>query len=546
MTTRTTTQPPTGRLPMRGLPAQPGGPAAASGARPRAGVDWITPPRPGPRRRHPAVLPVVPRRRAQHLLQRARPARRRAAAADQPALIYDSPGHRHAADATPTPSCSSCVARFAGALRALGVEQGDRVVIYMPMVPEAVVAMLACARIGAVHSVVFGGFAPAELAARIDDAQPKVVVTASCGIEPTRVVEYKPLLDAALDAGDAQARARSSSCSGRRCRAELGERDVDWDDARCGRTPSSPADCVAGRGDRPALHPLHLRHDRAAQGHRPRQRRPRRRAALVDGRTSTTSSRATCSGPPATSAGSSATPTSSTRRCSPARRRCSTRASRSARRTPARSGGSSREHRVNALFTAPTAFRAIKKEDPTGELLADARPLVAAHAVPRRGAARPRHLPLGRPSGSASRSSTTGGRPRPAGRSRPTCAGLEPMPIKPGSPTVPVPGLRRRGSSTPDGEPVAPGAEGAICIRLPLPPGHAADAVAATTSATSRLPLGVRRLLPHRRRRLPSTRTATSSSWAAPTTSSTSPGTGSRPGRWRRCSPRTPRSPSAP
>lgn len=90
-------------------------------------------------------------------------------------------------------------ARFAGALRGLGVEKGDRVVIYLPMVPEALIAMLACARLGAVHSVVFGGFAAHELAARIDDARPTAVVSASCGVEPTRTVEYKPMLDAALD-----------------------------------------------------------------------------------------------------------------------------------------------------------------------------------------------------------------------------------------------------------------------------------------------------------------------------------------------------------
>jgi propionyl-CoA synthetase len=90
------------------------------------------------------------------------------------------------------------VAKFAGALAALGVTRGDRVVIYLPMVPEAVIAMLASARLGAIHSVVFGGFAPAELAARIADAQPKVIVSASCGLEPGRVVLYKPLLDAAI------------------------------------------------------------------------------------------------------------------------------------------------------------------------------------------------------------------------------------------------------------------------------------------------------------------------------------------------------------
>src|SRR5215470_9265009 len=90
------------------------------------------------------------------------------------------------------------VARFAGALAAEGVGKGDRVLIYMPMVPEAAIAMLACARLGAIHSVVFGGFAANELATRIDDATPKVIVSASCGIEPGRIVAYKPLLDAAI------------------------------------------------------------------------------------------------------------------------------------------------------------------------------------------------------------------------------------------------------------------------------------------------------------------------------------------------------------
>ena len=96
---------------------------------------------------------------------------------DRPALIYDSPVTGSVDDATPTRELLDEVARFAGVLRGLGVETGDRVVIYMPMVPEAVIAMLACARLGAVHSVVFGGFAPHELAMRIDDATPKVVVS---------------------------------------------------------------------------------------------------------------------------------------------------------------------------------------------------------------------------------------------------------------------------------------------------------------------------------------------------------------------------------
>ena len=116
---------------------------------------------------------------------------------DQPALIYDSPvtGTKRVYTYAELLDRTAC---FAGVLRELGVGVGDRVVVYLPMIPEAVITMLACARLGAVHSVVFGGFAPHELAVRIDDARPDVIVTASCGVEPTRTVEYKPLVDAAI------------------------------------------------------------------------------------------------------------------------------------------------------------------------------------------------------------------------------------------------------------------------------------------------------------------------------------------------------------
>src|ERR671927_1638630 len=123
--------------------------------------------------------------------------------ADQTALIYDSPVTGTVKSYTYR-DLRDEVARFAGALRRQGVEKGDRVIVYMPMVPEAVIAMLACARIGAVHSVVFGGFAAHELASRIEDARPKVVVSASCGLEPGRLVEYKPLLVAAIAAVDSK------------------------------------------------------------------------------------------------------------------------------------------------------------------------------------------------------------------------------------------------------------------------------------------------------------------------------------------------------
>src|SRR5690625_704573 len=116
---------------------------------------------------------------------------------ERDALIYDSPVTGAKAHYT-SRHLRVEVATFAGALTHLGVSHGDRVIIYLPMVPQALVAMLACARIGAIHSVVFGGFAPKELAARVDDAAPKVIVTASCGGEPARLVEFKPIIEAAL------------------------------------------------------------------------------------------------------------------------------------------------------------------------------------------------------------------------------------------------------------------------------------------------------------------------------------------------------------
>src|SRR5262249_39440026 len=122
---------------------------------------------------------------------------------DQPALIYDSPV-TNTVKVFSYAELRDLTARFAGALAGLGVGRGDRVLIYMPMVPETVVAMLACARLGAIHSVVFGGFASAELATRINDARPKVIVSASNGIEINRIINYKPLLDGAIEMATAK------------------------------------------------------------------------------------------------------------------------------------------------------------------------------------------------------------------------------------------------------------------------------------------------------------------------------------------------------
>src|SRR5699024_1228555 len=125
-----------------------------------------------------------------------------------------------------------------------GVDKGDRVVIYMPMVPEAVIAMLGCARIGAVHSVVFGGFAPKELAARIEDATPKIIVAASCGLEPTRTVEYKPIIDEALTKTNHQPE-RIVLLQRAAAPAALGERDLDWQKLVADATPADPVPMAA-------------------------------------------------------------------------------------------------------------------------------------------------------------------------------------------------------------------------------------------------------------------------------------------------------------
>ncbi|USG62401.1 propionyl-CoA synthetase [Sneathiella marina] len=159
---------------------------------------------------------------------------------DQHALIYDSPMTNQVKKFTYR-ELTEIVARFAGGLASLGVTKGDRVLIYMPMVPEALVAMLACARLGAVHSVVFGGFAPKELATRIDDAKPVCIIAGSCGLEPGRIVEYKPLLDEAFEMSTHKP---SSSVILQRseCVASMVEgRDHDWQELVAA---SEPVDCV--------------------------------------------------------------------------------------------------------------------------------------------------------------------------------------------------------------------------------------------------------------------------------------------------------------
>ncbi|HET8718678.1 MAG TPA: propionyl-CoA synthetase [Nocardioidaceae bacterium] len=386
--------------------------------------------------------------------------------ADQAALIYDSPvtGSRRTLSYA---DLLEQVSAFAGALRGLGVQRGDRVVVYMPMIPEAVVAMLACARLGAVHSVVFGGFAPHELAMRIDDAQPTVVVSASAGIEPTRVVEYKPMLDRALELarhqpGTVVVKQREQAP------ATLSEpRDVDWDVAmKAGR--QEPAECV----EVAATDPLYVLYTSGTTGKPKGIVRDNGGHAVAltwslahvfdvhPGQVWWTASDVgwVVGHSYIVYAPLLAGATSVLYEGKPVG-------------TPD-AGAFWRviaDHRVEALFTAPTAMRAIKKEDPDGRLLAD-HDVSSLRTLFLAGerldpdtwswATRTLDVPV-----VDNWWQTETGWPIAA-----NLRGLQPMPIKPGSPTVPVPGydvriLDERGAELP------PGQEGAICVRLPLPPG---------------------------------------------------------------------------
>ena len=383
---------------------------------------------------------------------------------DQAALIYDSPvtgtkqvyTYRELLDAT---------ARFGGVLRSLGVDKGDRVVLYMPMIPEAVIAMLACARIGAVHSVVFGGFASHELANRIDDAQPVVIVTASCGIEPTRVIEYKPMLDHALTRSTHQPRA---------CvvvqRDQLGcdlipRRDHDWAQARATAKPVDP-------GPVAATDPLYVLYTSGTTGKPKGIVRDNGGHAvaltwsmrniygvgpgevfwaasdvgwvvghsyIVYGPLLAGATTVLYEGKPI------GTP------------------------DPGAFWRVVSEYGVKVLFSAPTALRAIRKEDPEGSHigrydLSSLKYLFQAGERLDPDTYEWASAVLGIPVIDHWWQTETGW----AIAANPI--GVQQLPLKAGSPTVPMPGYDVQ-ILHPDGSGCERGEEGAICIRLPLPPG---------------------------------------------------------------------------
>jgi propionyl-CoA synthetase len=382
---------------------------------------------------------------------------------DQAALVYDSP----VTGTTRTYTYAQLtdeVATFAGVLRELGVTTGDRVVVYMPMVPEAAIAMLACARLGAVHSVVFGGFAAKELAVRIDDARPTVIVSASCGIEGNRVIEYKPLLDKAIEL----ATHKPNTCvilQRPQAEARMGPDDVDW---AASVAKATRADPVPVR----STDPLYVLYTSGTTG--------KPKGVVRDGGGYATALAWSMSnvydvGPGQTIFTASdvgwvvghsyivyapllvgattvlyegkpvGTPDAGQfwRVCA--------------------------EHGVRSLFTAPTAFRALKKEDPEGDYarkydLSQLRYLFLAgerlDPETYRWASALLDIPV-----IDHWWQTETGWPIVADP-----AGIELLPIKAGSPTKPLPGWDVQVVDA-GGKPVPAGEDGAIVVKLPLPPG---------------------------------------------------------------------------
>ncbi len=381
----------------------------------------------------------------------------------QAALIYDSPVTRTIRAYTYF-ELRDEVARFAGALRRQGVEKGDRVIIYMPAVPEAVIAMLACARIGAIHSVVFGGFAPKELATRIDDAKPKVMLSASCGIEGTRVIPYKPLLDQAI----AMAAHRPSRCVILQRPMETAPlvpgRDLDWGEAVAA---ASPVECVPVA----ATDPLYILYTSGTTGIP--------KGVVRDNGGHAVALKWSMDAVYGMGAGETFWAASdigwvvghSYIVYAPLLKGCTTilyEGKPVGTPDPGAFWRVCAQHGVSALFTAPTAFRAIKKEDPQG-----------AH-IGRYDLTRFRTLFL-----AGERCDpdtllwareklqvpvvdhwwqTETGWPMAA-----NCVGLGMLPVKPGSPTKVVPGYDIRVLGE-DNREVPAGQIGSIAVKLPMPP----------------------------------------------------------------------------
>ena len=381
----------------------------------------------------------------------------------QLALIYDSPVTDSQRKFTFT-ELRDEVAKFAGVLRAQGVEQGDRVIIYMPMIPEAAVAMLACARLGAVHSVVFGGFAPNELALRIDDAKPKALVTASCGIEFTNVIEYKPLVDEALQIAKHPPQTIVLLQRPQSQAALQSGRDHDWDELMTSASPADPVPVAA-------TDPLYILYTSGTTGLPKGVVRDNGGHAVA----LKYSMKTVYNTDPGDVywAGSDVgwVVGHSYIVYAPLLHGCTTILYEGKPvRTPD-AGAFWRviaEHKVTTFFTAPTAFRAIKKEDPEAKLKAqyDISCLRTLFLAGERLDPPTYDWLMGImdvPVIDHWWQTETGW---------PICSnpmGLEPQPVKTGSPTFAMPGYDVRILDD-AGQPCQPGETGNIAVKLPLPP----------------------------------------------------------------------------
>ena len=384
--------------------------------------------------------------------------------AEQLALIYDSPVTGTVQSYTYRELLEE-VSRFAGVLLTLGVEKGDRVIVYMPMVPEAVITMLACARIGAVHAVVFGGFAANELATRIDAATPKVVVAASCGIEPGRVVAYKPLLDQAIDIAEHRPLRCVVLQRPRLPCAMVEGRDLDWEDLMAG---AEPVDCVPIA----ATDPLYILYTSGTTG-MPKGVVRDNGGHLVALKWSMEAVYGMDEGDVYWAASDVGWVVGHSYIVyAPLFKGCTTVLYEGKPVGTPDPGAFWRvisQHRVNALFTAPTVLRALKRDDPEGEYL---RPydLSAFRALFLAGercdpdTLRWAEELLGVPVLDHWWQTETGW------AIGANCVGFGGLPVKPGSCTKPVPGYDVR-ILQPDGGEAPANQVGDICVRLPLPPG---------------------------------------------------------------------------
>jgi len=384
---------------------------------------------------------------------------------DQAALIYDSPMTANTCTTYTYSQLLDEVARFAGVLRAHGVGRGDRVIIYMPMIAHAAIAMLAVARLGAVHSVVFGGFAAAELATRIDDAKPKAIVAASCGLEPGRTIAYKPLLDRAVDLSAH----KPEACivwQRPECVADLSRPgDVDWAEAL--RT-AEPAECVTVK----ATDPLYILYTSGTTGVP--------KGIVRDNGGHMVALNYTMQAIYDVQPGDVYWAASDVGWVvghsyivyAPLLHGCTTVMYEGKPVGTPDAGAFWRviaDHKVKVLFTAPTAFRAIKRDDPDATLMKkyDISSLKALYLAGER--TDPDTLAwaqeiLGVPVIDHWWQTETGW------AIAANCLGLHPLAIKPGSPTKAAPGWNIQVLAD-DGHPVEPGTIGSICCKLPLPPG---------------------------------------------------------------------------